>query len=185
MPSHRALCALRSALCALRLALWALRSELNLRIVLRSELNLRIVLRSELNLRIVLRSSGDLPGHRSEQCQLWSEPSFEWTPPSCAIEWIHPTLCYWVDSTLPCAIEWTPPYPLQLFLTANSVSHRVDPLINALHPTLCYWVDSTLPSSPLPPPILLSWLHPIPVLCLTATCILYSEQCQPWSGPSY
>ena len=89
MPSHRALCALRSALCALRSALCALRSALcalrsalcalrsalcALRsalcamryalCALRSELNLRIVLRSELNLRIVLRSSGDLPGHR-------------------------------------------------------------------------------------------------------------------------
>ena len=44
-----------------------------------------------------------------------------------------------MHSTLLCTIEWTPPYPLcyalQLFLTVNSVSRGVGPLINALYPT--------------------------------------------------
>ena len=47
-----------------------------------------------------------------------------------------------MDSTLLCTIEWTPPYPLcyalQLFLTANSVSHGEGPLIKGLHSTLYY-----------------------------------------------
>ena len=101
--------------------------------------------------------------------------TIEWTPPyPCAtpytyslqrtvsaMEWTHLLM----DSTLPCTIEWTPPYPLQLFLTVNSVNHGVGPLINGFHPTL------------------LSGLHHSPVL--HPTPIPYSEQCQPWSGPSY
>ena len=78
-----------------------------------------------------------------------------------------------MHSSLLSTIEWTPPYPCatpynQLFLTANSVNNGVGPLINALHPTQYDWVDS----STLPP-------------VLRPTTIPYSEQCQPWSGPSY
>ena len=104
--------------------------------------------------------------------------TIEWTPPyplcyalqqflvnhgvGPLINALYPTLY---------TIEWTPPYTLcyalQQFLTVNTVNHGVGPLINALYPTLYDWVDSTLP----------------PVL--RPTTIPYSEQCQPWSGPSY
>ena len=119
---------------------------------------------------------------------------FEWTPSYSVhvrLSGLHPTPCAtpynyslqrtvstmeWalllMHPTLLCTIEWTPPYPLcyalQLFLTANSVNHGVGPLINALYPTQYDWVDS----STLPP-------------VLRPTTIPYSEQCQPWSGPSY
>ena len=66
-----------------------------------------------------------------------------------AMEW---TLLL-MDSILPCAFEWTPPYPPtpQLFLTVISVSHGVDLSSSAFHP-----------------PVLLSELHPTPVLGPTA-----------------
>jgi hypothetical protein len=58
--------------------------------------------------------------------------TIEWTPPYCVrLSGLHPT---------PCAMPYN-----QLFLTANSVNHGVDLLINALHPTPCYSVGSTLP----------------------------------------
>ena len=68
---------------------------------------------------------------------------FEWNPPySVRLSGLHPTLCATpqLHSNLLCTIEWNPPYPLcyapQLFHTANSVNHGVDPLINTLHATL-------------------------------------------------
>ena len=87
----------------------------------------------------------------SDQCQPWSGPFFECIPPSCAIEWTPPYPLQRTES----AMEWTlllmhstlPPVLLSgLHPTSYSeqVSHRVDPLINALHPT----------------PMLLSGLHP-------------------------
>ena len=68
----------------------------------------------------------------SEQCQPWSGPSYQCTPPySVRLSGLHLT---------PCATPYN-----QLFIAANSVNHGVGALINALHPTPCYSVGSTLP----------------------------------------
>ena len=93
----------------------------------------------------------------------------EWTPPyHVLLSGLHPTpysysllrtvsAMEWtlllMHSTLPRAIELTPPYPLccalqpHVFFTANSVSHGVDPLL---------LMDSTQPCAiewtPPPPP---------------------------------
>ena len=107
-------------------------------------------------------------------------------------------------STLLCTIEWSPPYPLctpyNYFLQqtvstmewALLLKHSTLLCTIGLHPTLCatpynYFLQRS-PFEWTPPyPVLFSGLRPSTLYCTLPPppCIAYSEQCQPWIGPSY
>ena len=93
----------------------------------------------------------------SDQCQPWSGP-FECIPPSCAIAWtsLYP-LCYYslqrtvsamewtlllMDSTLPSAIEWTPPPPPPP--PPHSYSHVYSTYVRDLHKTIHFTCKSCM-----------------------------------------
>ena len=120
----------------------------------------------------------------SKQCQPWSGPSYQCTPPySVRLSGLHPTPCatpynyslQWTVSTmewafflmhsiLPCTIEWTPPYPLcyavQLFLTEITL-----------------WKDSILQCT-----FTIEWTPPYP-LCYALQLFLTANSVNHGVGP--